>query len=78
MTTKRKQTEWHKWAMPKWMDKYKGCINNTGGNSIEELVNGRTCVGVNMPLAILEMCVQSQVTFLVALKKAGFLKEDKP
>ena len=59
-----------KWAMPKWMEKYRKMIVNTGGNPIKELMNDHeTVVQINTPRAIICCCVKSQVSLLESLKK---------
>ena len=66
----------NRWVMPEWMKQYEGLIRNTGGNTVERLVNGRTDPGINLPLAVLEACVYSQVELLEVLHEAGLLKEE--
>ena len=63
-----------KWKMPKWMKKYEKFIRNAGGNSIEELVNDRTTVQINLPLAMISVAVSSQVILLTVLHDKGLLK----
>lgn len=65
------------WVMPKWMEPFRPYIHNHGGNSIERLMNGNTTMRVNMPLAILEVAVSTQVTLLENLHREGLLKEGK-
>ena len=55
------------WTMPIWMESYRDLIGNTGGNSVEELMNDNTDSRVNLPLAILSVAVQSQVHLLERL-----------
>ena len=69
MTTKNK-----KWKMPKWMKFYESLIHNTGGNDVEEMVNGNANPGVNLPLSTLQACVKSQVGLLLTLHDKGMLK----
>jgi len=62
------------WVMPEWMEPYRKLINNTGGNSVEELHNDTTTnVFVNGPRAILCCCVHAQVNLLETLHDAGYL-----
>ena len=63
------------WAMPKWMEKYREHIVNTGGNQIEAMVNGNASPLVNLPLSTLQACVKSQVALLQQLHKNGLLPE---
>lgn len=62
------------WEMPDWMEKYRGSINNTGGNTVEECVNSKATLRVNMPMAILNIAVTSQVGLLNTLHARGELK----
>lgn len=61
------------WTMPKWMEPFRESIVNTGGNSVEDLMNDRSNVVVNAPLAMLAVAVHSQVTLLNILHKQGIL-----
>ncbi len=56
------------WTMPEWMEKYRDSFNNTGGNSVERLMNNKTSSEVNEVLAVLAIAVSSQVYLLTALK----------
>jgi hypothetical protein len=60
-----------KWTMPKWMEPYRKLIVNTGGNAIEEMVNGDADPYVNLPLSTLQACVKSQVSLLEQLRQKG-------
>ena len=62
-----------KWKMPKWMQPYADCIVNTGGNDIEDMVNGHADPLVNLPLSTLQACVKSQVSLLNQLHEEGML-----
>lgn len=53
-----------KWKMPKWMEPYREYIVNTGGNSVEDMVNGNADPLTNLPLSTLQACVKSQVALL--------------
>lgn len=64
-----------KWKMPKWMEPYRPLICNTGGNSVEDLMNGHSDARVNLPLAVLESCVISQVKLLTGLQEQGQLSK---
>lgn len=59
-----------KWVMPEWMEEYRGDINNTGGNSVEELMNDdgkNSNVFNNAPRALICVAVKSQVHLLETL-----------
>ena len=65
------------WKMPKWMEKYRKFINNTGGNSIEELYNDdgtNSNVFNNAPRALICVSVKCQVQLLLTLKKEGLIE----
>ena len=62
------------WVMPEWMEKYRASINNTGGNTVEECVNSKASLQVNMPMAILNIAVTSQIGLLKTLHARGELK----
>jgi hypothetical protein len=63
-----------KWTMPKWMEPYRECIRNTGGNTVEQLMNGNDRPDVNLPLSTLQACVKSQVSLLLQLRDAGHIE----
>jgi hypothetical protein len=63
-----------KWKMPKWMEPYRQHICNTGGNQIEDMVNGDADPYINLPLSTLQACVKSQVSFLETLHEKGMLR----
>ena len=63
----------NEWSMPPWMEKYRDCFNNTGGNSIEDLMNREVNPQVNLPVWVLKVAVESQVNFLLKLHKDGLL-----
>lgn len=65
-----------RWVMPKWMEPYRDDILNTGGNTVEDLVNGNTKAAINLPLAILEVAVSSQVGLLSKLYSEGRLPKN--
>jgi hypothetical protein len=63
-----------KWKMPEWMEPYRELVNNTGGNSVEELENDTsTSMFINAPRAILCCCVHSQVQLLTMLHNKGLM-----
>lgn len=61
-------------TMPEWMEKYRKLIGDTGGNSIEDLMNDHhTTIAVNAPRAMLCIAVNDQVGLLVRLHDSGLL-----
>lgn len=63
-----------RWVMPAWMEPYRKHIKNTGGNSVEELMNDRTCdISNNAVRAALCVAIQSQVALLEHLHRDGLL-----
>lgn len=70
-----------RWKMPKWMEPYRQIISNTGGNSIEELMerwlNDRHLAATNEIVFALCVAVSSQVTLLNHLHHDGLLAERK-
>lgn len=63
-----------KWKMPKWMEPFREHISNTGGNSIEDLMNNHTAtLDNNAILAMLCVAVKSQVILLERLYKNRLL-----
>lgn len=65
------------WKMPKWMEKYREFINNTGGNPIEELYNDdgtNSNVFNNAPRALICCAVKCQVEFLYRLKQEKLIE----
>lgn len=61
------------WTMPEWMEQYRPFINNTGGNSVEDLMNSDADMRTNMPLAVLSMIVKGEVALLRRLHDEGKL-----
>lgn len=53
-----------KWTMPVWMESYRELIVNTGGNRVEDMMNGNADPRINLPLSTLQACVKSQVALL--------------
>lgn len=63
-----------KWTMPKWMEPYRDTFANTGGNTVEELMNNRTANAQNnLVLAALIVAVESQVILLTRLRERAML-----
>lgn len=64
-----------KWQMPKWMEKYRNLIINTGGNLIEELMNDtQTDFFSNHVRSGLIVAVSSQIYLLEKMHKKGLIK----
>ena len=62
------------WVMPEWMEDYRDLIGNTGGSSVEELMNDHKTNGFNNVIrAGLIVSVDSQVALLTALHARGLL-----
>lgn len=61
------------WKMPKWMEAYRDSFTNTGGNSVEELINWHGTAQSNIVIAILSSCAVAQVGLLGRLYDAGKL-----
>lgn len=66
------------WVMPNWMEPYRAFICNTGGNPVEEMVNGNANTFSNLPLSTLQACVKSQVVLLSSLHAAGLIGQCNP
>jgi len=64
--------------MPSWMEPYRKLIGNTGGNTVEELMNGDADPSVNLPLSTLQACVKSQVGLLLRMHEAEILAVELP
>lgn len=68
-------TEKPEWVMPEWMEPYRGCIVNTGGNSIESLMNDTSTNMFNNALrSALIVAVQSQILLLWDLHHKNLLE----
>lgn len=62
------------WTMPAWMEPYRERIKNTGGNSIEDLMNDdRSTMFNNHVRAALCIAIKSQVALLEHLHRDGIL-----
>lgn len=69
-------TDRPKFTMPTWMEQYRECFQNTGGNTIEDLMNDTgTNAFSNAVRSALIISVDSQVTLLLRLHEAGALRE---
>lgn len=60
------------WVMPDWMEPYRYLINNTGGNTVEDLVNYR---GTDASINALAVAVGAQVGLLEDLHALGLVGE---
>lgn len=66
------------WTMPSWMEPYRDLFNNTGGNSIEDLMNDdRTTSRDNAIRMALIFCVRSQIALLTDLHVKRLLRPDR-
>lgn len=66
-----------RWTMPEWMEPYRSLFCNTGGNTVEDLMNRdpkEANVIINAPVALLCVSVEVQVNMLNALHNKGMLK----
>jgi len=61
------------WVMPEWMEPFRKSFNNTGGNTVEDLMNNNTPGWANEVLATLSICAETQVVLLTRLHKQGLL-----
>lgn len=61
------------WVMPKWMEPFRGFFQNTGGNSVEFLMNDQSPWQINAIRAMLAVGVKSQVGLLEKLRKENLL-----
>lgn len=65
------------WTMPAWMEPYRALIGETGGNTVEDLMNrnpNEANVVINAPVALLCMAVMAQVALLGRLHRQGKLR----
>lgn len=70
------------WKMPAWMEPYRSLIGNTGGNSVEDMVNmllndGKNLSYSNIVLYTMASDVQGQVSLLARLHEKGLLGSAK-
>lgn len=70
---KKKGAQIPAWEMPAWMEVYRPHFTNTGGNTVEELMNWKGTMDTNMPLALLSSCVVAQVGLLMRLYDKGLI-----
>jgi hypothetical protein len=62
------------WTMPTWMEPWRGLFQNTGGNSVEDLMNDHDTNGFDNSLrAALIISVSSQIDLLCRSAKRGLL-----
>ena len=71
------RTERKLWIMPEWMKPYERHFNNTGGNTVEELITefntNDTLARTNFPLYTLAAMAFSQARLLIELHNQGLL-----
>lgn len=64
--------------MPDWIEPYRDLFTNTGGNSIETLMNAPPNTGrTNVVLGSLAIAMEAQLHLLYRLREAGMLAEVK-
>jgi hypothetical protein len=63
-------------TMPDWMKPLEEHFANTGGWPVEELMREKVNSRINLPVAMLQVAVESQVILLKRLKAAGKLVLD--
>lgn len=65
------------WQMPEWMEIYREHLTNTGGNSVESLMNDTKTNGFNNLIrASMIISIESEIALLVRLYKRGLLNKD--
>ncbi len=63
-----------KWVMPEWMERYRYEIGNTGGNSVEDLMNDHGSNLFNNSIkCLLISSVSSQVNLLERLREKNII-----
>lgn len=66
------------WTMPEHLEPYRDLINNTGGNTIEELMdvyhNQENIMRTNMILGVLAVMCAGQIQLLQTLYRQNLLK----
>ena len=71
------QVDFKNWTMPEWMEKYRPLISNTGGNTVEDLIdrlnNAKGLFQTNHIVYVMASDVQGQVCMLYRLKQEGLL-----
>jgi hypothetical protein len=64
------------WTMPEYLEKYRDLIVNTGGNSIEDLMNDKhTTHFANHVRSAIIVAVKSQIALLESLHERGMLNK---
>ena len=66
-----------KWKMPAWMTPDAGLVSDTGGNTVEDLMNRdskEANIVINAPLALMCASVAAQVTLLEKLHARGDIR----
>lgn len=62
------------WTMPEWMEPYRDLFQNTGGNSVENLMRDTTTTAFNNAIrSTLIISVSAQVDLLHRLRSRGML-----
>jgi hypothetical protein len=65
------------WEVPAWMERYRPLVGQTGGNSLEELLQRldteKNLIRTNLPVFVLAVAVQAQVHLLQRLHREGLL-----
>jgi hypothetical protein len=68
-----------RFVIPDWMRPYEQYFNNTGGNTVEELLGGESVsIQRNAPLALIQMAAEAQAGLLIALHRKGLLVAPSP
>jgi hypothetical protein len=65
--------ELNDWRMPEWMEPFRNLIHNTGGNTVEYMMNYKGDLIINAPVTVLSACVKSQVGLLITLHEENFI-----
>lgn len=78
----RKVEKVEPFAVPDWMESYRDLIGETGGNTVEELMNRLrnepNLAATNIFVAGMALCVNAQIQLLHRLHAAGLLAERLP
>jgi len=67
------------WVMPDWMEPYREHIRNTGGNTVEDLIDRlhheEGLAFSNIIVYVMAASVESQVQLLMCMREAGCLAD---
>lgn len=67
------------WVMPEWMEPCRDLFQNTGGNSVEDLMRDTTTTAFNNAIrSALIISVSAQVDLLHRLHARGMLTQESP